>query len=225
MFVWSRYTFMRSIDDLAQCSNSNEQQDQASADTPDSGADSSGNDSQPNASSSDSGNDSQSNASSSDSGNDSQSNASSGSEQGEESNRATNDDTDDGDESTTNSQSEERGRPWWSGSNDSQDNQKGGKGCPPKGGDYNDYVNDSKLTNPGSGSEPSGPHPFDQERVGQGNPEEHNHSGLTPIEAGTRRGTRLTTLDVTGQPSEAPTRSLTGRTFSLDPVVNPGKHF
>ena len=212
VFGWSGYTLMRSMEDFAQCSNSNEQQDQASADTPDSGADSSGNDSQ-------------SNASSSDSGNDSQSNASSGSEQSEESNRATNDDTDDGDESTTNSQSEERGRPWWSASNDSQDNQKGGKGCPPRGGDYDDYVNDSKLTNPGSGSEPGGPHPFDQERVGQGNPEEHNHSGITPIEAGTRRGTRLTTLDVTGQPSEAPTRSLTGRTFSLDPVVNPGKHF
>ena len=222
VFGWSSYTLMRSMEDFAQCSNSNEQQDQASADTPDSGADSSGNDSQSNASSSDSGNDSQSNAPSSDSGNDSQSNASSGSEQSEESNRATNDDTDDTDESTTHSQSEEREREEGR-SNDSQDNQKGGKGCPPKGG-QDDYGYDSRLPNPGSGSEPGGPNPFDQARVGQGNPEEHNHSGLTPIEAGTRRGTPLTTLDVTGQPGEAPSRSLTGRTFSLDPVVNPGKH-
>ena len=190
-------------------------------DTPDSGADSSGNDSQSSSSSSDSGNDSQSNASGSEQ---SDGTDSCQTESSEECNRATNDDTDDTDESTTHSQSEEREREEGR-SNDSQDNQKGGKGCPPRGGDYDDYVNDSKLTNPGSGSEPGGPHPFDQERVGQGNPEEHNHSGITPIEAGTRRGTRLTTLDVTGQPSEAPTRSLTGRTFSLDPVVNPGKHF
>jgi hypothetical protein len=162
---------------------------------------------------------------------DSQSN-SSGSEQSEEtdscqaeSSEESNNEKDrssdeDGDDSTADSKGKEKGHD--EGSSDDSKGKEKDKGCPPKGGE-DDYGYDPRLPNPGS--EPGGPNPFDQHRVGQGNPEEHDHGGLTPIEASVRPATPLTTLDVTGQPGEAPTRSLAGRPFSIDPVVNPGKHF